>query len=148
MFLAVMMSPLGESNKEVVEALCPWTLAFSCSHRCCCQLKMEYSCYLMKYKSPPPSPWYLVSIQFLNKVQHKWNILFRVNTLYTENYIMPQKCLGHMATNFLVSGCMSPKPCPYCTIKPVSPVSGMGSTCPHYTQFHLIWFHLKPSEGR
>ena len=38
------------------------------------------------------------------------------------------------------------KPCPHCTIKPVSPVSGTGSTRPHYTRFHPNGFHLDSPE--
>ena len=38
------------------------------------------------------------------------------------------------------------KPCPYCTIKPVSPVPGTGSTSPHYARFYLTQFHLVPPE--
>ena len=38
------------------------------------------------------------------------------------------------------------KPCPHCIIKPVSPVSGTGSMCPHYTQFHPTQFYPVPPE--
>ena len=38
------------------------------------------------------------------------------------------------------------KPCPHCTIKPVSPVSGTGSTHPHYIRFYPNGFHLVSPE--
>ena len=38
------------------------------------------------------------------------------------------------------------KLCSHFTIKPVSFMAGMGSTNPHYTQFHPTQFHLVPPE--
>ena len=37
-------------------------------------------------------------------------------------------------------------PCPHCTLKLVSSVSGMGSMCPHYIQFHPKGFHPVSSQ--
>ena len=38
------------------------------------------------------------------------------------------------------------RPCPHCTLKLFSLVSGMGSMPPHYTQFHPNGFHLVSPE--
>ena len=43
-------------------------------------------------------------------------------------------------------GAVSIKACPHCILKPVSPVSGTGST-PGFIPMGSIQFHLKPSEG-
>ena len=63
-------------------------------------------------------------------------------TLPVRNRTSHNQCFCVSVILSHINHLMCLKPCWHCTIKPVSPMSGTGSTHPHYIQFHLTRYHL------
>ena len=85
-----------------------------------------------------------VSIYILSLVNFKNGDLLNGNKLACPCGVVKVQVTGELSHNF---GNLSLKACPHYTLKPVSPVSGTGSTRPHLNGFHWNWFHVKLPEG-